>query len=99
MKFLSNENNDNNPELIGEFINKDKIVKFNSTKYKIKEFTRALPYLFVGSIILGLIFEYFGLDKEIRYIIMFVFGYLLIDILQIILNHKIDRRIKDMITE
>ncbi len=99
MKFISDENNYNKPELLGEFINKDKILKFNSLKFKMNQFIRVIPYILIGSTMLGFVCEYYKIPKEIYYIITFIFGLLSVDIFGKILDKKIDKRIKDMITE
>lgn len=99
LKFLSNENNIKKPELLGEFINNDRIVKFNLTRYKISEVKRAFPYILIGSVVLSIISTYFKFEEKTIYILVIIFGFVSIDILRKVLNKKIDRRIKDIVTE
>jgi hypothetical protein len=98
LKFLTNEMNSKKPELLGEFMNNNKILKFNLTRYLKRETARFFPHIMISAFILINMLNYFKIKEATQYIILLLSGSLLISIFQKIMNKKFDKRIKDLMT-
>lgn len=93
LSIISDENSNTRPILLGEFIKDGEIVRFNRTKYFITEILRIIPIVFVGSVILMIIYKMLEFDSAYLPFIGLINGFLIVDIIKKLFDKKIDKRI------
>jgi len=93
LKILSNEKNLAFPEIKGEFIENGKLVKFNSFKFKVIEFKRVIPFILIFGLVLSLISQIVKIQDWLLVLLSAFFGYIIIDIIRVIRNSKLEKRI------